>query len=107
MKLELYNVLDYRTGKKLATRPGPEWAEKWFGYPWWVLHRADYQKILVEEAQKLGAKLKLNSDVVDVACGEQRPYATLATGERLEADVIVGADGMPDLSRNASSCLLL
>lgn len=58
------------------------------------MHRADYQRVLADEAQRLGAHLRLGVDVVEVECNDQNPSVTLAGGERLVADVIVGADGL-------------
>ena len=93
VRIDLYNVLDYRTGEIIATRPGPEWAEKWLGHSWHVLLRADYQRVLVDEAERLGVELRLGCDVERVECRDDVPIATLADGETFRADVIVGADG--------------
>ena len=93
MRVDLYNVLDYRTGETIVTRPGPEWAEKWFGHCWHVLLRADYQRVLVDEAERLGVTLRLGCDVESADYRDDGPIVTLADGEIVMADVIVGADG--------------
>jgi len=54
----------------------------------------DYQRILAEEALKLGADLRFGCGVQSVECNVDRPRVWLDNGEVLEADVIVGADGM-------------
>lgn len=66
-----------------------------------VMHRADYQRVLANEARRLGANLRLDCDVVKVECNELRPAVVLASGERLEADVVVGADGLRSEVRTA------
>jgi salicylate hydroxylase len=57
-----------------------------------VIHRADYHGVLLDEAVRLGVDVKLNSKVVDIDFSET-PHVVLESGEFIEADVIVGADG--------------
>jgi salicylate hydroxylase len=59
-----------------------------------VMHRADYQQVLADEARRLGARFRLGADVVGVDCDDGCAAVTLASGERLTADVVVGADGL-------------
>ena len=58
------------------------------------MHRADYQGVLEKEARRLGAKFQLGAEVAKVDCNDDRPTVTLASGEQLYADVIVGGDGL-------------
>ena len=60
-----------------------------------MIHRADYQRLLWEEAERLGVKLRLSSSVVDLDCRNIAPSLKLVDGEKVEADVIVLADGNP------------
>ena len=55
---------------------------------------ADFRRILAESAQEHGAKLRTGIEVVGVHPDAQRPHVTLASGEVLSADVIIGADGV-------------
>lgn len=64
------------------------------------MHRADYQRVLVDEARRLGANIQLDSEVVEVQC-DSPPTAILASGERITADVIVGGDGLRSAARTA------
>lgn len=64
-----------------------------------TMHRADYQRVLVEEARRLGADIRLGCDVIDIQCGKQSPVVKLASGETITGDVIVGADGLRSLVR--------
>jgi L-2-hydroxyglutarate oxidase LhgO len=61
-----------------------------------VIHRADYQKVLVEESKRLGVTIRLNAGVVDVQHGNDTGTETkviLKDGEVVAADVVIGADG--------------
>ena len=53
--------------------------------------------MLLETARELGAKTRSNAEVVEIA--EDCRSLRLATGEVIEADVIVGADGSQGLCR--------
>ena len=55
------------------------------------MHRADYHQVLYKETIRLGAKLRLGCDILDVDC--EIPCATTAPGDTIYADVIIGADG--------------
>jgi len=59
-----------------------------------TIHRVDYQQILAEQAQKLGADLRFGCGVQSVDCSVERPRVRLDNGDVLEADIIIGADGM-------------
>ena len=62
-----------------------------FGGPFWDTHRADLQIALYEKAQELGIEFQFGTKVT--AYDFSKPAATLATGETLEGDLIVAADG--------------
>lgn len=59
-----------------------------------VIHRASYIDILLEEAKAAGARLSLGVSVTDIAF--ETSHVILEDGRKLEADVIVGADGRND-----------
>lgn len=56
-----------------------------------VVHRADYQKVLLAEAKRLGAIIHLNAEVISVDV--LATSILLASHEIIYADVIIGADG--------------
>lgn len=56
-----------------------------------IIHRVDYHRILLNEAIRLGAVLQLDAEVKDVSA--EIPNVILAGGERVFADVVIGADG--------------
>ncbi|OAP57295.1 hypothetical protein AYL99_08033 [Fonsecaea erecta] len=84
----------YKDGKILCSRIGGEKMIKDFNGPWFVIHRADYHGVLLDEAVRLGGKLRLNAEAVDVKASTENPHVVLQTGEVIDADVIVGADGL-------------
>lgn len=94
-------VLRWEDGKQISVRPGSEWAISKFGHPWHVMHRADYQRVLVEEALRLGAEIRLGQDVMSVDCTEETPVVLLGGGEKVVANVIVGADGLRSVVRTS------
>lgn len=57
-----------------------------------VIHRADYHRVLVNEAKRLGVKIRLGSNVETVKF--EQSTILLSGGEVVAGDVIVGADGM-------------
>ncbi len=60
-----------------------------------ILRRDKFELFMADLAQKEGATLRLETSVIDVLKGEKGLYQgiTLATGECITADYIIGADG--------------
>jgi salicylate hydroxylase len=87
-------ILRWQDGTILGCRPEGTWASSKFGYRWHVMHRADYQNVLADEARRLGVEMRLGQDVISVDCKDARPVVHLADGEKVEGDVVVGADGL-------------
>jgi salicylate hydroxylase len=67
-----------------------------------VIHRADYHRVLLQEAERLGTRVVLNTKVVGLDA-----YSGTVTSEdhrEVTADVIVGGDGTcrtPSLGKSA------
>ena len=71
-----------------------------YGYPYLMLYRPDLHRVLVEGLQRRDpAALVLNAKVVDVSQDADRVHVALADGTRLDADVLVGADGVHSVAR--------
>ncbi|KAI0360832.1 FAD/NAD(P)-binding domain-containing protein [Trametes cingulata] len=73
-----------------------EWEEEVLeetGGDFLLTHYSDLRRILAESAAEHGAKLRGGCHVVSVKPDATRPSVTLANGEVLTADVVVGADG--------------
>ncbi|TGZ78803.1 FAD/NAD(P)-binding domain-containing protein [Ascodesmis nigricans] len=89
----------YETGKQIGFTPlHPELMDN-YGYPYHVIHRHDYQQLLLTEAKRVGAKVTLNAYVTSV--DESTASVTLASGKTLTADLIIGADGIRSRIRTA------
>ncbi|MCJ1474684.1 hypothetical protein MMC13_003344 [Lambiella insularis] len=87
--------------KVLGTRPLNEgnWAERNYGSPQWVIHRADYQRLLGEAARAAGAEIEFDKRVQ--AIDAQSGTLTLVDGTSYSADLIIGADGVRSKVRSA------
>ena len=63
-------------------------------------HRGELHAVLFNHAKSLGAEIRLGQDVTEYYEDEERGVAGVAcNGERLEADVVVGADGVRSKAR--------
>ncbi|OCK75246.1 FAD/NAD(P)-binding domain-containing protein [Lepidopterella palustris CBS 459.81] len=88
----------YSDGKRIGHRQnyGAEMQRK-FKAPFWDMHRADLQQALYKRATELGVKFRFGAKVSGYEFSE--PSATLKTGEVVEADLIIAADGLWSLAR--------
>ncbi|MDH6520593.1 salicylate hydroxylase [Streptomyces sp. SAI-135] len=75
---------------------GPE-AEEEFGAPYLQVHRADLQRALVTAVPP--GSLRLATAVVGVDQDDRTAHVTTASGERLDADLVVAADGIRSAAR--------
>ncbi|KAL9073551.1 MAG: hypothetical protein Q9157_004698 [Trypethelium eluteriae] len=69
-----------------------------YGVPIWCLHRADLQDAMVARARALGAEIRLNAKVEHV--DGENAKVVLANGETIEADIVLGADGLWSTTRD-------
>ena len=88
----------YDTGSRVGyTRWGSRMVED-HGSPYYHIHRGDYHAMLHRLARTApGVRIRLNAAVRDVQPDptvQGGPSVTLASGEVLYADVIIGADGV-------------
>jgi salicylate hydroxylase len=66
---------------------------------YWLIHRADYQRILFDAAKENGVTIRLGSPIETV--DEAGPIVILKNGEKLKADIVVGADGIRSRTRKS------
>ncbi|KAF8490551.1 FAD/NAD-P-binding domain-containing protein [Russula emetica] len=95
----------YDTGSRVGyKRSGARMVED-HGSPYYQIHRGDYQAMLLRLARAAtGVQIRLNSTVRDVQPDptlQGGPSVTLASGEVLYADVIIGADGVKSTLQKA------
>ena len=68
--------------------------EEAYGAPWLLIHRADYQKVLVDEAERLGVVIRLGCAVTQIGCSGAPVLVSVSAGADIPADVVLGADGI-------------
>ncbi|KAK7885859.1 hypothetical protein LTR67_010211 [Exophiala xenobiotica] len=94
------NLRRYANGKRIGRTPLlPDVIER-YGFPYWLIHRADYQLVLYKAALAAGVLVHLNSRVVSV--DESAPSVMLRDGRKLFADLVVGADGIRSVTRDTA-----
>ena len=72
-----------------------------YGSPFWDIHRADLQRVLVARAKALGIELRLSAEVVDIDFTAAE--VLLQGGEKLRGDLVLAADGLWSRSRSLFS----
>lgn len=87
----------YANGEVVGWRTWGEAIEKEHGAPYYHVHRADLHQILVDLAKPL-VNIRLNSRVVDIDAAAGT--VTLASRRVLQADLIIGADGLHSRARD-------
>jgi salicylate hydroxylase len=65
-----------------------------YGAPYWMVHRGDLHRVLVEAFARASGKLHLDRRCAGFAEEGGRVWLRLANGERVRGDVVVGADGV-------------
>ncbi|PYH85593.1 FAD/NAD(P)-binding domain-containing protein [Aspergillus uvarum CBS 121591] len=90
--LEHVDFRRYASGHLIRSMPFGAGMVREFGAPWLIIHRADYHRVLYEEAVRLGVQVRLGVEVEGVDF--EGPTVLLAGGERVPGDVVLGADGL-------------
>lgn len=97
--IEGHNLRSYASGNPVRRRPLGQTALDLYGSAWMVIHRADYQRMLLDAAVQHGVQLHTGCEVIRVK-SFQDCSVQLKDGRVFEADVIVGADGLWSVMRN-------
>lgn len=98
---EAVEARGWRRGQEISRAPLGDAALRKYGFPYLHMHRADLVSVLGQACEaEPRITLRLGQGVA--AChGDGTPALVLASGERLEADVLVGADGIRSLVRES------
>jgi 2-polyprenyl-6-methoxyphenol hydroxylase-like FAD-dependent oxidoreductase len=88
-----------KTGTLLAHVPLGDFVRKRYGSPFWVVHRADLQQVLLQLVRETsGITVQLASEVQSLESSPydhlQCKYETNGTPEKLECSALIGADGV-------------
>ncbi|KAG8527881.1 uncharacterized protein KY384_006797 [Bacidia gigantensis] len=94
-----FMIRSYSDGKILNYLEMYRYAERRYGYPYLHIHRADYHRILVEEATRLGVDLRLGSSVTSIDF--EASSVQLRGKPSFHADLLLGCDGLKSVCREA------
>ncbi|AWM76819.1 FAD-dependent monooxygenase [Phenylobacterium parvum] len=98
---EAVEARGWRRGQTISRAPLGDAALQKYGFPYLHMHRADLVAVL-GAACEAEPRITLRLGQAVAACPRDgTPALVLASGERLEADVLVGADGIRSLVRQA------
>jgi salicylate hydroxylase len=90
-------LLDGRSDRLITSMPLGGDAEKRWGAPYRLIHRAALQTVLAEGARKHGVEIRLGHEFTDYtqdAGGVAARFRTASGEETIEGSVLVGADGV-------------
>jgi salicylate hydroxylase len=90
---------DWDTGAETSRLEMADAAEQKYGAPQLTIHRADLLAAL--ESVLPQGFVRHAAAVSGIDAGAARPHVLLDTGERLDADVVIGADGIHSAVRTA------
>ena len=86
---------DVRTGEQVVRVPLRSAAQAAYGYPYGVIYRADLHDVFLNACRtNSNISLRTSAKVESFSQTSNRVCAKLADGSTLEADAIIGADGM-------------
>lgn len=98
---EAVEARGWRRGQEISLAPLGETARERYGFPYLHMHRADLVSVL-GQACLAEPRIRMRLGEVVSACeGDGTPALVLASGEHLEADILVGADGLRSVVREA------
>lgn len=92
-------IRSYRDGKILSQQNMVPYAEQRYGVPYLHIHRADYHKILVQEASRVGVNIELGSTVERIDFENSSVH--IKNKPTFTADLLIGADGLKSICREA------
>jgi len=89
-------IRDFKTGEYYLKSALGEEIENRHGAPYWHLHRADLQRVLLEACEAVGVNIMLNAAVSHYSemLADNRIQVTLENGRTLFTHLVVGADGI-------------
>lgn len=95
--LERYHFLRWKDGSTIVDLPDFDNCNASYGFPYYLIHRADLHAALLDTAGKAGVVISKGQQVVAYDFGT--PSVTTENGETFTADLLVVADGIKSSSR--------
>ena len=93
---------DVRTGEKVVRVPLGDAARAIYGFPYGVIYRADLHDVFLKACQaQPHITLRTGAKVTSFAQTASEVSVTLASGETLQAEALIGADGLWSRIREA------
>ncbi|NUT91638.1 MAG: 3-hydroxybenzoate 6-monooxygenase [Saccharothrix sp.] len=93
--VEALSLMDGVTGQRITQLPLTGEFRERFGYPYAVVHRIDLYSVLLAACRSHDAiELRTDAPVRDYRCDEKEVSVTLASGEVVRGDALIGADGI-------------
>src|SRR4051812_21416465 len=66
-----------------------------YGAPYFMIHRADLHRVLIDAVRALSPdRIRLDAQVTGFADEDEAVTLSLASGERVTGDAVIGADGV-------------
>lgn len=101
--MEKNSLRRWQNNEELGTAPLMPGIAEQYGAPIGVIHRGDLQRVLLEAAKKAGCDIRTDHRVVK-ADDDFEARVQLKSGEWVEGDVVVAADGIKsDLRRQIAA----
>ncbi len=93
-------IRDGKSGRELAAESLGEQAMQEWGSPYYHIHRADLQKMLLKAVTSHpNTTLNKNSECTAIKQTESKAQLTLASGDQISTDLLIGADGIHSIVR--------
>ena len=86
-------ICDGTSGRAIFETPLSDFTNR-YGAPYFNIHRADFHRILCEEAKRCGVELINNACVEGYEQTPSQAIALLSNGEKITGDLLIGADGI-------------
>jgi salicylate hydroxylase len=95
-------VIAGASGRNLARLPLGKWIEDRHGAPYWVAHRGDLHRVLLEAvAAEPAVSIRTGCEVVSVAQSATGVVVDHGSGKTLAGPILIGADGLWSTVRSA------
>jgi salicylate hydroxylase len=89
---EYQTIRSWRSGRIISKQPRRDMMRARFGAPYYTLHRADLLEVLSRTLPD--DSLRLSAHCIGIVADDRMAVARFADGSEIEADVVVGADGI-------------